>query len=65
MAPASLTSRLIASSQLACVVLFGVLLASPWNAASPPLGAALILACVVFGAAAIAITRSSRSAVRL
>ncbi|MDB4878576.1 MAG: hypothetical protein JWL60_22, partial [Gemmatimonadetes bacterium] len=64
MAPASLTSRLIAASQLACVVLFGVLLARPWDAGSLPLGAALILACGLFAAAAIAIATSARGLVR-
>jgi two-component system NtrC family sensor kinase len=64
MAPASLTSRLIASSQLACVVLFGVLLARPWQATSPALGAALVLACAAFAAAAISIAMAARGQVR-
>src|SRR5215207_4407884 len=34
-APRSLNSRLIALSQLACVVLFGALLVQPWQASSP------------------------------
>ena len=64
-APASLTSRLIAGSQLACVVLFGALLARPWVATSVPLGTALIIACAMFAAAAMAIASSARGLVRL
>ena len=63
--PASLTSRLIALSQLTCVVLFGVLLLRPWQATSPVLGAALMLACAAFGAAALSIARPSRGLVRV
>ena len=48
LAPATLTSRLIACSQLACVVLFGALLFIPWQATSPVLGATFILACAAF-----------------
>jgi two-component system NtrC family sensor kinase len=61
----SLTSRLIATSQLACVVLFGVLLARPWQASSPALGGALVLACAAFAAAAVSIVRGARGEVRL
>ena len=63
-APASLTSRLIALSQLGCVVLFGVLLLRPWHATTPSLGAAFVLACAAFGAAAISIAHRSRGLVR-
>jgi two-component system NtrC family sensor kinase len=49
-APASLTFRLIALSQLACVVLFGVLLLRPRQATTPILGAAFVLACAAFAA---------------
>lgn len=65
MAPASLTSRLIAASQLACVVLVAALIARPWDARSIPLGAALILACLLFAAVAVAIARSARGLVRV
>jgi two-component system NtrC family sensor kinase len=61
----SRTSRLIASSQLACVGLFGALLARPWQASSPLLGAALALACAMFAAAAISISRAARGEVRV
>jgi two-component system NtrC family sensor kinase len=64
-AATSLTSRLIASSQLACVVLFGVLLARPWQATSPVLGGALVLACALFAGAAVSIARSARGQVRV
>jgi two-component system NtrC family sensor kinase len=63
--PASLTSRLIASSQLACVVLFGVLLLRPWQATAPALGGAFVLACAAFGLAAISIALSAHGFVRL
>jgi two-component system NtrC family sensor kinase len=64
-APASLTSRLIAFSQLACVLLFGVLLLRPWQATTPVLGAAFIVACAAFGAAAFSIARPARGLVRV
>ena len=63
--PASLTSRLIALSQLTCVVLFGVLLLRPWQPTSPVLGAALLLASAAFGAAALSIAQPSRGLVRV
>ena len=63
-APSTLTSRLIAGSQLACVVLFGVLLLRPWQATSPVLGAVFTLACAAFAMAAISIARSARGLVR-
>ena len=50
-APPGRTSTLIALSQLACVVLFGVLLLRPWHATAPVLGVALALSCVAFAAA--------------
>jgi two-component system NtrC family sensor kinase len=59
-APASVTSRLIAISQLACVVLFGVLLLRPWQATAPMLGAAFIGACAAFAAAALSIALPAR-----
>jgi two-component system, NtrC family, sensor kinase len=62
--PAGLTSRLIALSQLSCVVLFGVLLLRPWHATSPALGAAFVLASAAFAAAAISIARPARGLVR-
>ena len=65
LAPATLTSRLIACSQLACVVLFGALLFVPWQATSPVLGAAFALACGVFAIASVSIARGSRGLVRL
>ena len=40
-APRSLNLRLIALSQLACVVLFGALLIRPWQASSLKLAAAI------------------------
>ena len=64
-APAGLTSRLIALSQLACVVLFGILLLRPWQATTPAVGVAFVLACAAFGAAAISIARSARGLVRV
>ena len=65
LAPATLTSRLIACSQLSCVVLFGVLLLRPGLATSPALGAAFILACTVFAIAAVSIARGAHGLVRL
>ena len=65
LARASLTSRSIACSQLACVVLFGVLLLSPWQATSPVLGAAFILACAAFAIAAVSIALSAHGLVRI
>jgi two-component system, NtrC family, sensor kinase len=65
LARASLTSRLIACSQLACVVLFGLLLLSPWQATSRVLGAAFILACAAFAIAAVSIALSARGLVRI
>jgi two-component system NtrC family sensor kinase len=61
---AGLISRLIALSQLACVVLFGVLLLVPWRATTPALGAAFVVACAAFAAAALAIARPARGLVR-
>lgn len=63
--PRPLVSRLIACSQLTCVVLFGVLLLRPWQASVPALGAAFILACVAFAIAAIAIARTAGGWVRV
>src|SRR5258708_29644157 len=63
--PRPLVSRLIACSQLTCVVLFGVLLLRPWQAGVPALGAAFILACVAFAIAAIAISRDAAGLVRV
>jgi two-component system, NtrC family, sensor kinase len=59
-APASVTSRLIALSQLACVVLFAVLLLRPWQATAPALGAAFVLACAAFAVAALSIALPAR-----
>src|SRR5665213_136383 len=64
-APATTISRLIACSQLCCVVLFGVLLFRPWQATAPALGAALILASVAFAIAAIFIARGAHGLVRV
>jgi two-component system NtrC family sensor kinase len=64
-APESLTSRLIAASQLACAVLFVVLLLRPWQATSLPLGAILILASGAFAIAAISIARGAHGLVRV
>ena len=64
-APASLTARLIAISQLTCVVLFGVLLLHPWQATTPALGTALVLACSAFAVAACCIARAAQGLVRL
>ena len=63
-APATQTSRLIASSHLACVVLFGVLLFRPWQATSPALGAAFILACGTFAIAATSVALGAYGLVR-
>ena len=65
LAPATLTSRLIACSQLACVVLFGALLLAPWQATSPAPGAAFILACAAFAIASVSIARGARDLVRM
>src|SRR5665647_1845436 len=65
LALATLTSRLIACSQLACVVLFGALLFVPWQATSPVLGAAFTLACAAFAIASVSIARGARGLVRL
>ncbi|MEO6528509.1 MAG: ATP-binding protein [Gemmatimonadaceae bacterium] len=64
-APRSLNSRLIALSQLTCVVLFGVLLVRPWQATSPTLGAFFILACVTFSAAALSIAHATHGVLRI
>jgi two-component system NtrC family sensor kinase len=63
--PASRTSRLIALSQLACVVLFGVLILRPWQATAPAPGLAFVLACAAFGAAAWSISRAAYGPVRI
>ena len=65
LAPATLTSRLIACSQLACVVLFGALLFVPSKVSSPAVSAAFILACTGFAIAAVSIARGARGLVRL
>src|ERR1700730_189524 len=65
LAPATLTSRLIASSQLACVVLFGVLLLRPWQATAPAVGAAFLLACAAFAIAAVSVARGAHGVVRV
>ena len=65
LAPATLTSRLIASSQLACVVLFGVLLLRSWQATAPAVGAAFLLACAAFAIAAISVARGAHGFVRV
>jgi two-component system NtrC family sensor kinase len=64
-APATLASRLIASSQLACVVLFGVLLMRPWQAIAPAVGAAFLLACAAFAIAAISVAKGAHGFVRV
>jgi two-component system NtrC family sensor kinase len=64
-APRTLNSRLIALSQLACVVLFGALLIRPWRASSPELGAVFIIACATFAAAAIAVARVTLGSLRI
>ncbi len=63
--PASYLSRLIASSQLTCVVLFGVLLMRPWDATEPALGAAFVISCATFAVAALATGRTAHDIVRL
>ncbi|CAN5538368.1 response regulator [soil metagenome] len=63
--PVTLTSRLIACSQLACVVLFGALLFAPWQATSPALGATLILACAAFAIAALSIARGAHGVIQV
>jgi two-component system, NtrC family, sensor kinase len=63
-APRSLNSRLIALSQLACVVLFGVLLVRPWRASNPALGAAFIFACMMFAGAALSVSGTTRGLLR-
>src|SRR4051794_20868882 len=65
LAPASLTSRLIACSQLACVVLFGALLLTPWQPTSPTLGAAFMLACAAFAIASISVAVNAGGFVRV
>ena len=62
---ATRTSRLIACSQLACVVLFGSLLLVPWQALSPTLGATFILACAAFALAAISIAGGTAGLMRV
>jgi len=62
---ATRTSRLIACSQLACVVLFGSLLLVPWQALSPTLGATFILACAAFALAAVSIARGTAGLMRV
>ena len=64
-APRSLSSRLIALSQLACVVLFGALLIRPWQATSPVLGALFIVACATFAASAISVARNAGGPLRI
>jgi two-component system NtrC family sensor kinase len=64
-APRSLNSRLIALSQLACVVLFGVLLVRPWRAADTPLGTAFVFACISFSGASLAVARTTRGILRI
>src|SRR5215210_5660262 len=64
-APRTLNSRLIALSQLACVVLFGALLIHPWRASSPALGAVFIMACATFAAAAVAVARATLGSLRI
>ncbi|MDQ2667634.1 MAG: ATP-binding protein [Gemmatimonadota bacterium] len=59
----TLTSRSIACSQLACVVLFGALLFAPWQATSPAQGALLIFACTAFAIAALSIARGAHGIV--
>ena len=64
-APHSLNSRLIALSQLACVVLFGALLINPWRASSPALGAVFIFACATFAVSAISVARTGGGSLRV
>jgi two-component system, NtrC family, sensor kinase len=63
--PAGLTARLIAVSQLACVVLFGALLLRPWHATTPVLGIMFVAACAAFAAAAVSIAWPARGLVRV
>src|SRR3954467_10105648 len=65
LATVTLTSRLIACSQLSCVVLFGALLFAPWQATSPALGTTLILACAAFAIAALSIARGAHGIVQV
>ena len=62
---ATLTSRLIALSQLACVLLFGILLLRPWQPTAPVLGGAFASANLAFALAAISIARPARGAQRI
>ena len=64
-APRTLNSRLIALSQLACVVLFGALLVEPWRASNPVLGVVFIVAAAAFAAAAIAVARATAGSLRI
>ena len=64
-APRSLNSRLIALSQLACVVLFGALLIRPWDASSLALGVTFIFACAAFTAAALSVAGTTRGPLRV
>jgi hypothetical protein len=64
-APRGIDSRLIALSQLACVVLFGALLIQPWRASSPVLGTVFIVACATFGASAISVARVTAGPLRV
>ena len=64
-APRGTDSRLIALSQLACVVLFGALLVQPWRASSPALGTVFIVACATFGASAISVARVTGGPLRI
>ncbi|MDF2774535.1 MAG: sensor protein, partial [Geminicoccaceae bacterium] len=57
--------RLIALSQLACVVLFGALLIEPWRASSPVLGAVFIFGCATFAVSAISIARTAGRSLRI
>ena len=65
LALATLISRLIACSQLACVVLFSVLLLGQWRSTSPEFGAAFILAAAAFCIAALAIAWGAHGVVRV
>ncbi|HEV7991760.1 MAG TPA: ATP-binding protein [Gemmatimonadaceae bacterium] len=60
----SVNARLIASSQLACVVLFGVLLLRPSPPTSPAIGTAFAVACAAFTASAISVARSAHGMLR-
>jgi two-component system, NtrC family, sensor kinase len=64
-APRSPSSRLIALSQLACVVLFGALLLQPWRATDPLLGSIFIFACATFAASAISVARRTAGLLRV